>query len=133
MITQRDDFSKVQFAAILVFHDSREWGRDTQIIIDILRSHNGVFGTEHPPSEPLPDKQIPIYFSHGDLRESSTQSATLALLFPCLTASLVSGLSIVWGNDHSVVRFGQGAFRLAIENVYKVSQASLPAPSESRY
>ncbi len=71
MITQRDDFSKVQFAAILVFHDSREWGRDTQIIIDILRSHNGVFGTEHPPSEPLPDKQIPIYFSHGDLRKSS--------------------------------------------------------------
>ena len=66
---QRDDFSKIQFAAILVFHDSREWGRDTQIIIDILRSHNGVFGTEHPPTEPLPDKQIPIYFSHGDLRE----------------------------------------------------------------
>ncbi|CDS02191.1 hypothetical protein [Sporisorium scitamineum] len=89
---RRDDFSKIQFAAILVFHDSREWGRDTQIIIDILRSHNGVFGTEHPPTEPLPDKQIPIYFSHGDL---------------------------FWGNDHSVVRFGQGAFRLAIENVYK--------------
>ncbi|KAJ9475027.1 putative p-nitrophenyl phosphatase [Pseudozyma hubeiensis] len=87
-----DDFSKIQFAAILVFHDSREWGRDTQFIIDILRSHSGVFGTEHPPSEPLPDKQIPIYFSHGDL---------------------------LWGNDHSVVRFGQGAFRLAIENVYK--------------
>ncbi|ETS60294.1 hypothetical protein PaG_05849 [Moesziomyces aphidis] len=89
---RRDAFSKVQFAAILVFHDSREWGRDTQIIIDILRSHNGVFGTEHPPSEPLPEKQIPIYFSHSDL---------------------------LWGNDHSVVRFGQGAFRLAIENVYK--------------
>ncbi|TKY89007.1 hypothetical protein EX895_002248 [Sporisorium graminicola] len=89
---RRDDFSKVEFAAVLVFHDSREWGRDTQIIIDILRSHNGVFGTEHPPTEPLPDKQIPIYFSHGDL---------------------------LWGNDHSVVRFGQGAFRLAIENVYK--------------
>ncbi|EST08907.1 HAD-superfamily hydrolase, subfamily IIA [Kalmanozyma brasiliensis GHG001] len=89
---RREDFSKIRFAAILVFHDSREWGRDTQIIIDILRSHNGVFGTEHPPTEPLPDKQIPIYFSHGDL---------------------------LWGNDHSVVRFGQGAFRLAIENVYK--------------
>ncbi|KAJ1017862.1 hypothetical protein NDA16_005178 [Ustilago loliicola] len=89
---RKDDFSKIQFAAILVFHDSREWGRDTQIIIDILRSHNGVFGTEHPPTEPLPGKQIPIYFSHGDL---------------------------LWGNDHSVVRFGQGAFRLAIENVYK--------------
>ncbi|PWN46505.1 hypothetical protein IE53DRAFT_322851, partial [Violaceomyces palustris] len=24
----------------------------------------------------------------------------------------------VWGNNHSVVRFGQGAFRLALENVY---------------
>ncbi|SPO31163.1 related to cat eye syndrome critical region protein 5 precursor [Ustilago trichophora] len=89
---RREDFSRIQFAAILVFHDTRDWGRDTQIIIDILRSHNGVFGTEHPPTEPLPEKQIPIYFSHGDL---------------------------LWGNDHSVVRFGQGAFRLAIENVYK--------------
>ncbi|KAJ1021214.1 hypothetical protein NDA18_005455 [Ustilago nuda] len=86
---RKDDFSEIQFTAILVFHDSREWGRDTQLIIDILRSHNGVFGTEHPPTEPLPEKQIPIYFSHGDL---------------------------LWGNDHSVVRFGQGAFRLAIEN-----------------
>ncbi|PWY97998.1 HAD-superfamily hydrolase [Testicularia cyperi] len=85
------DFSKVQFAAVLVFHDSREWGRDTQIIIDILRSHNGVFGTEFPLDQ-HPTHQIPIYFSHGDL---------------------------LWGNDHSVVRFGQGAFRLAIENVYK--------------
>lgn len=76
MASQKDDFSKIQFAAILVFHDSREWGRDTQIIIDILRSHKGVFGTEHPPTEPLPEEQIPIYFSHGDLRKSNEQSET---------------------------------------------------------
>ncbi|KAN0064364.1 hypothetical protein ACQY0O_002560 [Thecaphora frezii] len=86
-----ENFSKIQFAAVLVFHDSREWGRDIQLIIDVLRSNNGVFGTEHSHDNP-PKEQMPIYFSHGDL---------------------------LWGNDHSVVRFGQGAFRLALENVWK--------------
>ncbi|EPQ27891.1 uncharacterized protein PFL1_04635 [Pseudozyma flocculosa PF-1] len=88
---RKEDFSKIQFAAVLVFHDSREWGRDIQLIIDVLRSNNGVFGTEHSHDTP-PKEQMPIYFSHGDL---------------------------LWGNDHSVVRFGQGAFRLALENVWK--------------
>ncbi|PWN46521.1 hypothetical protein IE53DRAFT_382815, partial [Violaceomyces palustris] len=63
-----EDFSKIPFSAVLVFHDSREWGRDIQFITDVLRSEGGVFGTESSPERP-PQTQIPLYFSHGDLRE----------------------------------------------------------------
>lgn len=65
---RREDFSQIQFAAVLVFHDTRDWGRDIQLIIDVLRSNNGVFGTEHSHDQP-PREQIPLYFSHGDLRK----------------------------------------------------------------
>ncbi len=92
MITQRDDFSKVQFAAILVFHDSREWGRDTQIIIDILRSHNGVFGTEHPPSEPLPTSRSPSTFPTATCVSLLLASHTFS---PCPLSDRISGVRIL--------------------------------------
>ena len=39
---------------------------------------------------------MPIYFSHADL---------------------------LWGNDFSVARLGQGAFRVALEAVFKVRRS----------
>ncbi|KAI8808524.1 HAD-like domain-containing protein [Cladochytrium replicatum] len=49
-------------AAILAFHDSREWGRDLQIVCDLLRSNEGVPGTLN-----IGGKQaLPIYFSNPD-------------------------------------------------------------------
>ncbi|KAJ3227356.1 hypothetical protein HK099_002422 [Clydaea vesicula] len=39
------DLSKEPFKAIMMFHDSRDWGRDLQICTDILRSKNGILGT----------------------------------------------------------------------------------------
>lgn len=86
------DFSKVQFEAIFVFHDSREWGRDIQYCLDILRSDQGVFGTMVTNEELRKRRKIPIYFSHGDL---------------------------LWGNNFALPRLGQGAFRTALEAVYK--------------
>ncbi|KAI3620313.1 hypothetical protein CBS9595_002280 [Malassezia furfur] len=86
------DFSKIQFEAIFVFHDSREWGRDIQFCLDILRSDQGVFGTMITNEELRKRRKIPIYFSHGDL---------------------------LWGNDFALPRLGQGAFRTALEAVYK--------------
>lgn len=86
------DLSSVHFSAIIVFHDSRDWGRDIQLMVDILRSRDGVFGTESSPAELKKREQIPLYFSHGDL---------------------------LWGNDFPVVRFGQGAFRVAFSNVWQ--------------
>ncbi|WFC99206.1 hypothetical protein MYAM1_001950 [Malassezia yamatoensis] len=86
------NFSKVQFEAIFVFHDSREWGRDIQYCVDVMRSDGGVFGTVLSNKELRNRKIPPIYFSHGDL---------------------------LWGNDFSVPRLGQGAFRFALESVWK--------------
>lgn len=60
------DFSNVNFAAILVFHDSREWGRDIQYAIDIMRADRGVFGTVLTNEELKSRPPIPIFFSHGD-------------------------------------------------------------------
>lgn len=89
---RRVDFSQVQFQAIFVFHDSREWGRDIQYCVDLMRADNGVFGTVLTNEELRKRPKLPIYFSHGDL---------------------------VWGNDFSVPRLGQGAFRTALEAVYR--------------
>lgn len=87
------DFSKVHFKAIFMLHDSREWGRDIQYAVDLMRADNGVFGTVLTNEEIRARTSMPIYFSHGDL---------------------------LWGNDFSVARLGQGAFRTALEAVYKV-------------
>jgi HAD superfamily hydrolase (TIGR01456 family) len=57
------DFSQINIDAIFVFADSRHWGDDTQIIMDLLLSKNGRMGTL---SETF-DEGPPIYFSHNDV------------------------------------------------------------------
>ncbi|KAK0527549.1 hypothetical protein OC834_004380 [Tilletia horrida] len=91
---RRADFSQVNFAAIMVFHDSRDWGRDIQLIVDIIRARNGVFGTLDDDRKCKPGQSVKLYFSHGDL---------------------------LWQNDFPVVRYGQGAFRHACESVYEAT------------
>ncbi|CCX31552.1 HAD superfamily hydrolase-like protein [Pyronema domesticum] len=57
------DFSQVDIEAIFVFADSRHWGDDSQIIMDLLMSVNGRMGTLSTTFEEGP----PIYFSHNDV------------------------------------------------------------------
>ena len=83
------DFSKVHIDAILVFSDSRDYATDMQIIIDLLRSENGRYGTMA--ADPV-SQRIPIYFSQGDLL--------------CPT-------------EHPYPRMSQGAFRIGLEAMYK--------------
>jgi HAD superfamily hydrolase (TIGR01456 family) len=82
------DFSQIAFQAVLVFHDSRDWGRDIQYICDVLRSPNGTIGQLGDDKHQQPF----LAFSHGDL---------------------------IWGNDFSAPRLGQGAFQHALRAVYK--------------
>jgi len=84
------DFTKTNIEAILVFSDSRDYGTDYQIMMDLLRSKNGRMGTlaEDPVSE-----IIPVYFSQGDLL--------------CPT-------EYPYGP-----RMSQGTFRLGLEAMYK--------------
>jgi HAD superfamily hydrolase (TIGR01456 family) len=83
------DFANINFDAILVFADSRDYATDMQIIMDLLLSEDGRLKTRA--KDPLAD-QIPIYFSQGDL------------LMP---------------TEHGVPRMTQGCFRIGIEAMFK--------------
>jgi HAD superfamily hydrolase (TIGR01456 family) len=83
------DFSKINIDAIMVFSDSRDYATDMQIIVDLLKSENGRFGTVA--KDPV-SQRIPIYFSQGDL------------LCP---------------SEHPYPRMSQGAFRIGLEAMYK--------------
>jgi len=83
------DFTKTKIDAILVFSDSRDYATDMQIIMDLLRSENGVLGTVA--KDPV-SQRIPIYFSQGD--------------FLCPT-------------EHPIPRMSQGTFRIGLEAMYK--------------
>ncbi|KAL2823887.1 HAD-like domain-containing protein [Aspergillus cavernicola] len=84
------DFSKINFDAILVFADSRDYQTDFQLIIDLLLAEDGKLGTRS--KDPVASR-IPVYFSQGDL------------VFP---------------TDHKgPPRLTQGAYRISIEAQYK--------------
>lgn len=86
--------------AIFIFNDPRDWALDTQLILDLLLSQNGVLGTISPlnnnPSLPnrgyQQDGQPPLYFSNPDL---------------------------FWAAKYHLPRLGQGGFREAFEGVWK--------------
>jgi len=69
---------------ILVLSDSTDWGRDIQIICDILLSRSClVFSKQF---------DVKLYFTNPDF---------------------------LWANEFPFPRFGQGAFRLALESIYQ--------------
>ncbi|KAI7830326.1 HAD-like domain-containing protein [Gamsiella multidivaricata] len=79
--------------AVMVFHDSVDWGRDLQICLDALASKGGALGTIKDSEDLHSTKQsVPIYFSNPD---------------------------VVWSNEYPVPRFGQGTFKLCLEKIYK--------------
>ncbi|KAM3582573.1 hypothetical protein VKS41_005217 [Umbelopsis sp. WA50703] len=80
------DFSREPIEAIMMFHDSRDWGRDLQIIMDVLRSKNGIVGTQR---HNYNVQDTPIFFSN------------------------------IWSNEYPSPRYGQGAFKTALEAIYK--------------
>lgn len=92
--------------AILIFNDPRDWSLDIQIIMDLLLSYRGYLGSYSTINgkEGLPnngfqqDFQPFLYFSNGDL---------------------------TWATSHHQPRFGQGAFKAALQGVwYKMTTAT---------
>ncbi|KAF9112028.1 hypothetical protein BGX27_004113 [Mortierella sp. AM989] len=79
--------------AVMVFHDSVDWGRDLQLCLDALASKGGALGTIKDSADLHSTTQsVPIYFSNPD---------------------------IVWSNEYPVPRFGQGTFKICLEKIYK--------------
>jgi len=75
--------------AIFVFNDPRDWALSIQLIVDLLRSADGVYGTL---AEPKSERHIPIFFTNNDL---------------------------VWASQYDIPRLGQGAFRTAVQAVFQ--------------
>lgn len=86
---QLKDLSK-PIDAVLVFNDPRDMGTDLQIILDYLNSENGILGTKRDVSSSIPS--VPIIWSNMDL---------------------------LWSTGFKLPRFGQGAFRLSVRELYK--------------
>ena len=85
--------------AIFVMTDPSDWYIDLQLIIDLLVG-GGVLGRrkEHVPPN---SKPVEIFFSNPD---------------------------VLWANEHSAPRFGQGAFKACVETLYeKVTGTPLTA------
>lgn len=101
--------SSTPIDAIYVFHDPRDWGLDSQVIIDVLVSQNGQIGTRQHKHF---SQTVPIYFSNPDL---------------------------LWANAHPHVRFGQGAFQILVEGLYeavtgqKLVSTTIGKPSQTTY
>jgi HAD superfamily hydrolase (TIGR01456 family) len=86
--------------AIFIFNDPRDWGLDSQIILDLLLSKEGYLGTysEKNGNTSLPndgwqqDGQPPLIFSNPDL---------------------------FWAAGYHLNRLGQGGFRAGLEGIWK--------------
>lgn len=97
------DYSKVHFAAVLVFHDNNDWGRSLQYIVDLCRSDKGVFGTmqpgiQGPHTAHQRAEQLPLYFAHNDL---------------------------IWTTEFGAPRLGLGAFRVAAQAIWRVRSVTV--------
>ncbi|QLG74039.1 hypothetical protein HG535_0F05510 [Zygotorulaspora mrakii] len=91
------DIDRKRFDAVLVFNDPHDWAADIQIISDALNSEDGMLNTLRKETSCKPS--IPIYFSNRDF---------------------------LWANNYSLNRFGQGAFRSLVRQLYCEMNNKLP-------
>ncbi|WVR07444.1 TIGR01456 family HAD hydrolase [Kwoniella sp. DSM 27419] len=92
---RREDFTDTQFAAAFVLHDSHDWGRDITLLLDLLSSDKGVFGTRRDDHRTAGVKgDVEVVFSNADVE---------------------------WRSDWPIPRLGQGAFRHSLESIYKIT------------
>ena len=105
------NFDEINIEAIFVFADSRHWGDDQQIILDLLTSKHGRIGTR---SENC-DEGPPIYFSHNDIVWSASHEH-VRLGMGALRASTEAIYKSVTGKDLVSTAFGKpqiGTFQFA--------------------
>ncbi|KAJ1919340.1 hypothetical protein H4219_002028 [Mycoemilia scoparia] len=82
------DYSKEKIHAVMIFHDPRDYGRDLQIVYDVLKSKDGILGNGYMDSG---EQSVPLYCSNADL---------------------------IWSNDFVSPRFGQGAFHVCLHGIW---------------
>ncbi|KAH8802866.1 HAD-like domain-containing protein [Xylogone sp. PMI_703] len=105
-VNLQDPANSLKFDAIMVFNDPRDWALDSQIIIDLLLSKEGILGTYSSKNgdSSLPNKgwqqdnQPKLYYSNPD---------------------------VFWATSYHLPRLGQGGFQAAIDGIWqKVTQGA---------
>lgn len=97
--THPDLSSSLKIDAVFIYSDPRDWGLDATMLLDLLQSKDGVYGTLSPLNgrQDLPNKgwqqdgQPPLFFSNPDLW---------------------------WAAKYHLSRLGQGGFREALEGLW---------------
>ncbi|RFU34442.1 hypothetical protein B7463_g1883, partial [Scytalidium lignicola] len=98
-VNLQDPANSLKFDAIMVFNDPRDWALDSQVILDLLLSKEGILGTysEKNGNPNLPnngwqqDNQPKLYFSNPD---------------------------VYWATSYHLPRLGQGGFQAAIQGIW---------------
>ena len=112
-LPDHSDENPLQIAAILVWSSPRDWGLDTQVIIDLVLSENGHLGTRAPTHGPfLPENGLELHFSNADY---------------------------TYASDYHLPRFAQGAFASALHGIIshqhgaQLVSTTIGKPTETTY
>ena len=99
---QKAEFHKLlQFSAIMVFNDSRDWGLDTQVMLDLLLSYNGYYGTR-------------VLGNGYGMRNHGFQQHSQPLLY-------FTNPDVWWAGAYHLPRLGQGAFMAAFKGAWQAA------------
>ncbi|KAL2065851.1 hypothetical protein VTL71DRAFT_3521 [Oculimacula yallundae] len=99
-INPTDPANSLKIDAIFVFNDPRDWALDTQIIIDLLLSREGILGT-------VSDKN-----GNGEGKYHGYQQDGQPRIF-------FSNPDLLWASAYHMSRLGQGAFQEALIAVWR--------------
>ncbi|TVY65519.1 putative CDP-alcohol phosphatidyltransferase class-I family protein [Lachnellula suecica] len=98
-VDYKNPTKSLRFDAIFVFNDPRDWALDSQVILDLLLSKDGVLGT--------------MSAKNGD--ESLTNNGWQQDGQPKL---FFSNPDLFWATSHHMARLGQGGFQAALQGVW---------------
>jgi len=98
-IDHNNPAESLKIDAIFVFNDPRDWALDSQIILDLLLSKDGVIGTY---SEKNGDPTLP--------NNGWQQDGQPKLFF--------SNPDLFWATNHHMPRLGQGGFQASLQGIW---------------
>ncbi|KAI9143394.1 HAD-like domain-containing protein [Paraphysoderma sedebokerense] len=131
------DFSKTPIRAVMVFHDSRDWGTDLQVVIDVLRSPDGCLGKSKAKSYFSPSlyarqtfrTSLPTLSHHSPSSPSTMRETADHVRAPSMAIKseepqlfekqqipiYFSNPDFIWANEFPLPRFAAGAFKDCLE------------------
>ena len=101
-INPKDPAKSLKIDAIFVFNDPRDWALDSQIILDLMLSKEGVLGTLSPKNG---DKSLP--------NNGWQQDGQPKLFF--------SNPDLFWASSYHLPRLGQGGYQAAFQGIWNTT------------